>query len=96
MSWFSKIKSLFSSDSEIEEETQNDVEQAFLNVCTDAGLGSKILDQTNGVELFKAWYDASYKSKGISNVLFLITLHCFVRQHIREDLYEPWFDVLND
>jgi len=52
MSWFSKIKSLFSSDSEIEEETQNDVEQAFLNVCTDAGLGSKILDQTNGVELF--------------------------------------------
>jgi|TARA_R110000824_G_scaffold17272_7_gene70352 hypothetical protein len=65
MSWFSKIKSLFSSDSEIEEETQNDVEQAFLNVCTDAGLGSKILDQTNGVELFKAWYEGDGSEQDI-------------------------------
>ena len=65
MSWFSKIKSLFSSDSEIEEETQNDVEQAFLNVCTDAGLGSKIVDQTNGVELFKAWYEGDGSEQDI-------------------------------
>ena len=65
MSWFSKIKSLFSSDSEIEEKTQNDVEQAFLNVCTDAGLGSKILDQTNGVELFKAWYEGDGSEQDI-------------------------------
>ena len=65
MSWFSKIKSLFTSDSEIEEETQNDVEQAFLNVCTDAGLGSKILDQTNGVELFKAWYEGDGSEQDI-------------------------------
>ena len=65
MSWFSKIKSLFSSDSEIKEETQNDVEQAFLNVCTDAGLGSKILDQTNGVELFKAWYEGDGSEQDI-------------------------------
>lgn len=76
MSWFSKIKSLFSSDSEIEEETQNDVEQAFLNVCTDAGLGSKILDQTNGVELFKAWYEGDGSEQDI-----LESIPCFMESH---------------
>ena len=65
MSWFNKIKSLFSSDSEIEEETQNDVEQAFLNVCANAGCGAKILDQTNGVELFKAWYEGDGSEQDI-------------------------------
>ena len=56
MSWFDKVKSLFSSDSETVVE-QNDVEQAFLNVCASAGLGAKILDNTNAVELFKEWYE---------------------------------------
>ena len=41
------------------------MEQAFLNVCTDAGLGSKILDQTNGVELFKAWYEGDGSEQDI-------------------------------
>ena len=56
MSWFDKVKSLFSSDSELIQE-QNNIEQAFLNVCTNAGLGAKILDNTNAIELFKEWYE---------------------------------------
>tara|TARA_R100000700_G_C3056977_1_gene73549 strand:+ start:171 stop:437 length:267 start_codon:yes stop_codon:yes gene_type:complete len=56
VSWFDKVKSLFSSDSELIQE-QNNVEQAFLNVCANAGLGAKILDNTNAIELFKEWYE---------------------------------------
>ena len=64
MSWFDKVKSLFSSDSEPVVE-QSDVEQAFLNVCTNAGLGAKILDNTNAVELFKEWYEGDGSEQDI-------------------------------
>ena len=64
MSWFDKVKSLFSSDSETAVE-QNDVEQAFLNVCASAGLGAKILDNTNAVELFKEWYEGNGSEEDI-------------------------------
>ena len=58
MSWFDKVKSLFSSDADSESiQEQNNIEQAFLNVCTNAGLGAKILDNTNAIELFKEWYE---------------------------------------
>ena len=80
MSWFDKVKSLFSSDSEPSEPAieQNDVEQAFLNVCTNAGLGSKILDNTNAVELFKEWYEGDGSEEDILNCM------CdFMRDHPR-------------
>ena len=64
MSWFDKVKSLFSSDSETAVE-QNDVEQAFLNVSASAGLGAKILDNTNAVELFKEWYEGNGSEEDI-------------------------------
>ena len=58
MSWFDKVKSLFSSDADSElTQEKNNVEQAFLNVCANAGLGAKILDNTNAIELFKEWYE---------------------------------------
>ena len=64
MSWFDKVKSLFSSDSEPVIE-QSDVEQAFLNVCANAGLGAKILDNTNAIELFKEWYEGDGSEEDI-------------------------------
>jgi len=64
VSWFDKVKSLFSSDSEPVVE-QNDVEQAFLNVCANAGLGARILDSTNAVELFKEWYEGDGSEQDI-------------------------------
>ena len=80
MSWFDKVKSLFSSDSEPSESAieQNDVEQAFLNVCTNAGLGSKILDNTNAVELFKEWYEGDGSEEDILNCM-----RDFMRDHPR-------------
>ena len=75
MSWFDKVKSLFSSDSEPVVE-QNDVEQAFLNVCTNAGLGAKILDSTNAVELFKEWYEGDGSEQDI-----LESMSDFMRDH---------------
>ena len=80
MSWFDKVKSLFSSDSEPSESAieQNDVEQAFLNVCTSAGLGFKILDNTNAVELFKEWYEGDGSEEGILNCM-----RDFMRDHPR-------------
>ena len=78
MSWFDKVKSLFSSDSEPSEPAieQNDVEQAFLNVCTNAGLGSKILDDTNAIELFKEWYEGDGSEEDILNCM-----RDFMRDH---------------
>ena len=71
MSWFDKVKSLFSSDSEPSEPAieQNDVEQAFLNVCTNAGIGAKILDDTNAIELFKEWYEGDGSEEDILNCM---------------------------
>jgi hypothetical protein len=75
VSWFDKVKSLFSSDSEPVIE-QNDVEQAFLNVCANAGLGAKILDNTNAVELFKEWYEGNGSEEDI-----LESMSDFMRDH---------------
>ena len=75
MSWFDKVKSLFSSDSEPVVE-QNDVEQAFLNVCTNAGLGARILDNKNDVELFKEWYEGDGSEQDI-----LESMSDFMRDH---------------
>ena len=77
MSWFDKVKSLFSSSSEPVYE-QNDVEQAFLNVCTNAGLGAKILDNTNAVELFKEWYEGDGSEEDV-----LESMSDFMREHPR-------------
>ena len=78
MSWFDKVKSLFSSDSEPSEPAieQNDVEQAFLNVCTNAGIGAKILDNTNASELFKEWYEGDGSEEDILNCM-----RDFMRDH---------------
>ena len=80
MSQFDKVKSLFSSDSEPSDPAieQNDVEQAFLNVCTNAGLGSKILDNTNAIELFKEWYEGDGSEEDILNCM-----RDFMRDHPR-------------
>ena len=75
MSWLDKVKSLFSSDSEPVIE-QNDVEQAFLNVCANAGLGAKILDNTNAVELFKEWYEGDGSEEDV-----LESMSDFMRDH---------------
>jgi hypothetical protein len=75
VSWLDKVKSLFSSDSEPVIE-QNDVEQAFLNVCANAGLGAKILDNTNAVELFKEWYEGNGSEEDI-----LESMSDFMRDH---------------
>jgi len=80
VSWFDKVKSLFSSDSEPSEPAieQNDVEQAFLNVCTNAGIGAKILDDTNAIELFKEWYEGDGSEEDILNCM-----RDFMRDHPR-------------
>ena len=40
------------------EEVQNEpIEQIFVRVCANHGVGLKILEQTNAVQLFVEWFD---------------------------------------
>ena len=79
MSWFSTVKSWFSSDSEEQHESHNrDISEVFVEVCAAKGVGSKYLDETNAVELFKAWY----KGNG-SNEEVLDSMGEFLEAHPR-------------
>jgi hypothetical protein len=48
----------------VEEECS--VVELFLEVCTEAGVGSRILDSTNAVEKFEDWYTGPASKESIA------------------------------
>ena len=68
MSWFDKVKSLWSSNEAVEElEPTPNIGDAFVNVCNANGLGEKVLDQTNAIELFEQWYEGDGSEEDVLN-----------------------------
>ena len=46
-----------------------DVKELFIEICNDRSVGSKILEQTQAVEKFVAWYDGPVDKESILNSL---------------------------
>ena len=79
MSWFDKVKSLWSSNEAVEElEPTPNIGDAFVNVCSANGLGEKVLDQTNAIELFEQLYEGDGSEEDILNCM-----RDFMRDHPR-------------
>jgi len=64
MNWIKKLWNNLVSKTSVaptlvvaEEEPELDIADLFLEVCSDLGIGSKVIEQTNAVELFVIWYD---------------------------------------
>ena len=53
----------------VEEVPELDVADLFLEVCSDLGIGSKVIEQTNAVELFVIWYDGGATKVEVQNSL---------------------------
>ena len=51
------------------QEPEQDIADLFLEVCADLGIGSKIIEQTNAVELFVSWYDGDATKEQVRNSL---------------------------
>jgi len=52
------------------------ISELFEEICADVGCGSKILKQTNAVELFVEWYDGPANKEAI-----LESIPLFMRAH---------------
>ena len=74
MNWIKKLWNNLVSKTSVaptlvvaEEEPELDVADLFLEVCSDLGIGSKIIEQTNAVELFVCWYDGEPDKQQVQN-----------------------------
>ena len=48
---------------------ERSIEELFLEVCVDIGIGSKILNQTQATEKFVAWYEGPADTESIKKSL---------------------------
>ena len=44
-----------------------DTKSLFIDACAEIGIGTKILVQTNAIELFNDWYDGDPTKEAVSN-----------------------------
>ena len=76
MSLWNTIKSWFKSEEPVTEKDLThpapdsaDVEALFIEVCNERGVGAKILEKTDAVSKFLAWYKGPATKKGIVHSL---------------------------
>jgi len=50
-------------------EEERSIEELFLEVCADIGIGIKILDSTNAVEKYENWYAGPLNKEDVMNSL---------------------------
>ena len=67
MSLWGNVKSWFGSSEPDKTENKIDVSEVFVKVCTDKGCGSKPLEHTNAIQLFKQWYEGDGSEEDILN-----------------------------
>ena len=67
MSLWNNVKSWFNSSESSEDRNKVNISEVFVKVCTDNGCGSKLLEQTNAIQLFEEWYEGDGSEEDVLN-----------------------------
>jgi len=63
--WNKLVNKTSTSPTLVVVEEEHSVGELFLEVCTEAGLGSRVLAATNAVEKFEKWYTGALDKESV-------------------------------